>query len=77
VKSFDKQPVVINDGASIEAGAICVAPVIIGKHSVIAAGAVVIQDVKDFEIVQGVPAKHAGFCNKNGIPINKQFDVST
>jgi acetyltransferase-like isoleucine patch superfamily enzyme len=72
-KKFNKQRVIVNDGATIGAGAICVAPLKIGKYSIVAAGSVVIKDVKDFEIVQGVPAIHAGYCNENGIPISKQL----
>ena len=48
--------VVIEDGASIGAGAICVAPITIGKDSFIAAGAVVTKDVPPGETWIGIPA---------------------
>ena len=58
--------VVIEDGASIGAGAICVAPIRIGKWAMVAAGAVVTKDVPDHSMVGGVPAKHLGWVSKAG-----------
>ena len=66
-KEFNKSAVVIHDGASIGAGAICVAPVTIGKYALVGAGSVVVKNVKDFEIVKGIPAVHSGYCNENGL----------
>jgi len=45
------------DNATIGAGAIILPGVIIGKNSLVAAGAVVSQDVPDNVVVAGVPAK--------------------
>jgi UDP-2-acetamido-3-amino-2,3-dideoxy-glucuronate N-acetyltransferase len=53
--------VTVKRGASIGAGAICVAPVTIGHWAMVAAGAVVVQDVPDFAIVAGVPARTIGW----------------
>ena len=39
--------------------------IVIGNNSVIGAHAVVTKNVKDFEIVGGVPAKHIGFNNNH------------
>ena len=64
---FNKSAVVIQDGASIGAGAICVAPVTIGKYALVGAGSVVVKNVKDFEIVKGSPAAHSGYCDENGL----------
>lgn len=47
----------VEEGASIGAGAICVAPVKIGRWAVVAAGAVVTKDVPPFSLVMGVPAR--------------------
>ena len=47
----------IKEGAWIARGATILSGVTIGKNSVIAAGAVVVNDVKDFTVVGGVPAK--------------------
>lgn len=53
-------------GASVGAGAVCVAPVKIGQWAIIAAGSVVVKDVPDFAIVAGNPAKQIGWCGKAG-----------
>jgi len=50
-------PVHIKKGAWIGAGAIILPGVTIGECSIVAAGAVVIEDVSDYTIVAGVPAK--------------------
>ena len=56
----------IKYGASIGAGATCVAPLIVGSWAMIAAGSVVINNVADFELVGGVPAKHLGWVGRAG-----------
>lgn len=58
--------VIIGEGASIGAGAICVAPVRIGCWAMVAAGAVVTSDVADYSLVRGVPARHVGWVGKYG-----------
>jgi acetyltransferase-like isoleucine patch superfamily enzyme len=57
VNDWTQVGVVIEDQASIGAGAICVAPVTIGKGAMVAAGAVVTKDVPAGEVWAGVPAK--------------------
>lgn len=66
----DWQPVgvEIEEGASIGAGAICVAPVKIGRWAVVAAGAVVTKDVPPFSLVAGVPARIIAQVDYNGKP---------
>ena len=61
-KRIDQQgvstiPVVIGDDVWIGANAVILPGVTIGKHCVVAAGAVVTKDVPDFTVVGGVPAK--------------------
>jgi UDP-2-acetamido-3-amino-2,3-dideoxy-glucuronate N-acetyltransferase len=68
-EDWNKEGVVIEYGASIGAGAICVAPVKIGKWALIAAGAVVTKDVLDFSLVAGVPAKQIGWVGKSGVKL--------
>lgn len=51
------QPVVISDDVWIGANAVILPGVTIGRHAVVAAGAVVTKDVPDYCIVGGVPAK--------------------
>jgi acetyltransferase-like isoleucine patch superfamily enzyme len=66
---WNKQGVEVDFGASIGAGAICVAPVKIGKWAMIAAGSVVTKDVLDFSLVAGVPAKQIGWVGKSGFKL--------
>lgn len=58
--------VIIEDGASIGAGAICVAPVTIGAWSMVAAGAVVTRDVPAYALVAGSPARQIGWVGEVG-----------
>jgi acetyltransferase-like isoleucine patch superfamily enzyme len=53
----DKYEIVIEDDVWIGHGAIILAPVRIGRGSIIAAGSVVNKDVPRYTIVGGVPAK--------------------
>ena len=66
---WDPVGVVIEAGASIGAGAVCVAPVKIGSWAMVAAGAVVTKDVKSFSLVRGVPAHHVGWVGRAGHPL--------
>jgi UDP-2-acetamido-3-amino-2,3-dideoxy-glucuronate N-acetyltransferase len=67
-----KQAVLVRLGASIGAGAICVAPVKIGQWSMIAAGSVVVNDVPNFALVAGIPAKQIGWVGKSGERLIKE-----
>ena len=64
--------VTIDDGASIGARAVCIAPVKIGKWALVAAGAVVTKDVPDFALVAGVPAKRIRWVGRMGVPLEDQ-----
>ncbi|MFM9632485.1 MULTISPECIES: acyltransferase [Streptomyces] len=57
----------IADGASIGARSVCVAPITIGRWSMVAAGAVVTKDVPDFALVVGVPARQVGWVGRAGV----------
>ncbi len=50
-------PVHIKEGAWLCTRSIIVGPVTVGRHAVVAAGAVVVNDVPDYALVAGVPAK--------------------
>jgi acetyltransferase-like isoleucine patch superfamily enzyme len=65
------QRVEILFGASIGAGAICVAPVRIGSWAMVGAGSVVIKNVPDFALVVGNPAKQIGWVGKAGSKLDK------
>ncbi len=72
---WDPVGVVIGDGASIGARAICVAPLKIGAWAMVAAGAVVTKDVEPFSLVRGVPARHVGWVGRAGVPLNKVGEI--
>jgi acetyltransferase-like isoleucine patch superfamily enzyme len=55
----------IGRGASIGARAVCVAPLTIGEWALIAAGSVVIENVKDHALIAGVPGKQIGWVGKS------------
>ena len=57
-KSLDLKSIVIKKNAWIGAGAVILPGVTIGENSIVAAGAVVTQDIPSNTIVGGVPAKH-------------------
>ena len=61
--------VTIEDGASIGARAVCIAPLTIGKWATVAAGAVVTKDVPAFALVAGVPARRIGWVGPAGEPL--------
>lgn len=58
--------VIIEYGAAIGAGAVCVAPVIIREWATVAAGAVVVTDVKAYAVVAGVPARQIAWAGRTG-----------
>jgi acetyltransferase-like isoleucine patch superfamily enzyme len=61
--SFEIAPIIIDDGVWIAAGAVVLKGVHIGRGAVIAANAVVVRDVADFEVVGGVPATRISMRN--------------
>lgn len=61
--------VTIEDGASIGARAVCIAPLTIGRWATIAAGSVVTKDVPAFALMAGVPARRLGWVGKAGFPL--------
>ncbi|MDJ0316229.1 acyltransferase [Arthrobacter antibioticus] len=61
--------VTIEDGASVGARAVCIAPLRIGRWATIAAGSVVTKDVPAFALMAGVPARRLGWVGKAGFPL--------
>lgn len=66
---WDAVGVEVGEGAAIGARAVCVAPVKLGRWSMVAAGAVVIDDVPDFALVAGVPARRIRWVGHLGLPL--------
>lgn len=66
---WDAVGVTIDDGASIGARAVCVAPVRIGAWATVAAGSTVIKDVPAHALVVGAPARRVGWVGKSGVPL--------
>ena len=64
--------VTIEDGTSIGARAVCVAPLTVGRWATVAAGAVVTKDVPAFALVAGVPARRLGWVGKAGQPLRQE-----
>ena len=69
-------PTLVKYGATLGAGAIILAGVIIGKFAMVAAGAVVTKDVPPYSLVAGNPARHRGWVCKCGQKLNFQDDVA-
>ncbi len=65
----------IDEGASIGAGSVCVAPVEIGRWALVAAGSVVTRNVPDFALVGGVPARQLGWVGKNGQKLHEEKGI--
>lgn len=59
-------PTLVKRGATIGANATIVCGVTIGKYAMVGAGAVVKEDVPDYAIVVGVPAKQIGWACRCG-----------
>jgi acetyltransferase-like isoleucine patch superfamily enzyme len=65
--------VLVKYGASIGAGSIILPNVTIGKFAMIGAGSVVTEDVPDFALVYGNPAKIHGRVDEKGT-VTERFD---
>ena len=68
---WQKTGVEILEGASIGSGAICVAPLKIGRWALVGAGAVVTKDVKNYALVLGNPARQVGWVGPAGVQLVK------
>lgn len=66
---WDHVGVTVDEGASIGARCVCVAPVRIGAWSLIAAGSVVINDVPAYALVAGNPARRVRWVGEAGVPL--------
>lgn len=71
---WDAVGVTVRTGASIGAGAVCIAPLTIGRWALVAAGSVVTKDVPDFALVAGTPAKRIGWVGRSGFTLEERGD---
>lgn len=76
VADWDAVGVTIDDGASIGARSVCVAPVHIGAWSLVAAGSVVTKDVPEHALVAGNPARLVGWVSRTGRRLEELGDGS-
>ena len=67
----------VRRGATIGANATIVCGTTVGRYAFIAAGAVVREDVPDFAVVAGVPAKRIGWMSKCGVKLTFDGDKAT
>jgi UDP-2-acetamido-3-amino-2,3-dideoxy-glucuronate N-acetyltransferase len=63
---WDAVGVTVRRGASVGARSVCVAPVTIGRWALVGAGSVVVDDVADFALVVGNPARRIGWVGPAG-----------
>ena len=61
----------IEEGASIGARSVCIAPLRIGAWAMVAAGSVVTHDVPAFALVAGVPARQVGWVGHAGLRLTQ------
>lgn len=74
--AHDWEPVgvTVEEGASIGARSVCVAPVKIGAWALVAAGATVVKDVPPHALVAGVPAKRLAWVGRAGEPLSQDAE---
>jgi UDP-2-acetamido-3-amino-2,3-dideoxy-glucuronate N-acetyltransferase len=66
---WEKEGVVIEEGASIGAGAICIAPIRVGSWSLVGAGSVLTKNVPAHALIVGNPGKRIGWVGKHGLKL--------
>jgi predicted dehydrogenase/acetyltransferase-like isoleucine patch superfamily enzyme len=70
-------PTVVKRGATIGANATIICGTTIGRYAFVGAGAVVKNDVPDYAVVVGVPAKQIGWISEHGeiSPLQVEYDM--
>jgi len=71
------KPTLVKRGATIGANATIVCGVVIGEFAFIGAGALVREDVPDFALMVGVPARRIGWMCQCGRRLNFQDEPTT
>ncbi len=70
IRRQEFKPTYLEKGCTIGANATVLCGVRLGAWSMIGAGAVVTRDVKPYELVTGVPARHAGWVSRAGLRLS-------
>ena len=70
VRKEEYKKTILKKGCSVGANATVICGISIGEYALIGAGSVVTKNVKSFEMVYGVPAKHQGWVSKADIYYN-------
>ena len=70
------QKTLVKEGASIGANATIICGITIGKSAFIGAGAVVANDIPDYALVVGNPAKQVGWICECGLKLNEKLNCS-
>ncbi|WP_152555133.1 Gfo/Idh/MocA family oxidoreductase [Desulfonatronum thiodismutans] len=67
IRKMDQvRPTLVKTGATLGANCTIICGATIGRYALVAAGAVVTEDVPDFALVMGVPARQAGWVSRHG-----------
>jgi UDP-2-acetamido-3-amino-2,3-dideoxy-glucuronate N-acetyltransferase len=69
-RKHEFRPTLVKRGATIGANATIVCGATIGRYAMVGAGAVVKNDVPDYAVVAGIPARQVGWTCKCGITLN-------
>lgn len=75
-EEWEKTGVEVLEGASIGAGAVCVAPVTIGRWASVGAGSIVTKSVKDYALVLGNPARQVGWVGPAGVRLRELSETT-
>ena len=68
---WDAEGVVLREGSSVGAGAVILGGVEVGEWAMVAAGAVVTNDVLPYALVAGVPARRIAWVGRSGRPLEE------
>jgi acetyltransferase-like isoleucine patch superfamily enzyme len=66
--------VTVRRGASIGARSVCIAPITIGQWAMIEPGSIVIENVPDYALMSGDPARRIGWVGRAGAVLQERGD---
>ncbi len=68
-RKSEYRPTVVRQGATLGANCTIVCGSSIGRYAFVAAGTVVLEDIPDFALVAGVPARHKGWSFRYSVMV--------